>query len=177
MSTLRIARPAIALLTGAAVAAQLLTGIPAEAADTAPVNVTVNTRAGLAAVSDTAVGTNHAIWDTNLVKLDLTLLEAAADLGARPFKTFLTITLPLSKPGILAGSMLVFIPAVGEFVIPELLGPSNSLMIGKVLWQVFFTKRDWPAACAVAIALLLLLLIPIVMLQRAQAAEARGAHR
>jgi len=113
----------------------------------------------------------------NLVKLDLTLLEAAADLGARPFKTFLTITLPLSKPGILAGSMLVFIPAVGEFVIPELLGPSNSLMIGKVLWQVFFTKRDWPAACAVAIALLLLLLIPIVMLQRAQAAEARGAHR
>ncbi|MBL8271162.1 ABC transporter permease subunit [Steroidobacter sp.] len=114
---------------------------------------------------------------SNLEKMDLTLLEAAADLGARPFKTFMTITLPLSMPGIVAGSMLVFIPAVGEFVIPELLGPSDSLMIGKVLWQVFFTKRDWPAACAVAIALLLLLVIPIVLLQRAQAAEARGAHR
>ncbi|HEY0940473.1 MAG TPA: ABC transporter permease subunit [Steroidobacter sp.] len=114
---------------------------------------------------------------SNLEKMDLTLLEAAADLGARPVKTFLTITLPLSMPGIVAGSMLVFIPAVGEFVIPELLGPSDSLMIGKVLWQVFFTKRDWPAACAVAIALLLLLVIPIVLLQRSQAAEARGAHR
>lgn len=114
---------------------------------------------------------------SNLEKMDLTLLEAAADLGARPFKTFMTITLPLSIPGIIAGSMLVFIPAVGEFVIPELLGPSDSLMIGKVLWQVFFTKRDWPTACAVAIALLLMLVIPIVLLQRAQAAEARGAHR
>jgi putrescine transport system permease protein len=114
---------------------------------------------------------------SNLEKMDLTLLEAAADLGARPFKTFMTITLPLSMPGIIAGSMLVFIPAVGEFVIPELLGPSDSLMIGKVLWQVFFTKRDWPTACAVAIALLLMLVIPIVLLQRAQAAEARGAHR
>jgi putrescine transport system permease protein len=114
---------------------------------------------------------------SNLEKMDLTLLEAAADLGARPFKTFMTVTLPLSLPGIVAGSMLVFIPAVGEFVIPELLGPSDSLMIGKVLWQVFFTKRDWPAASAVAIALLLMLVIPIVLLQRAQAAEARGAHR
>jgi putrescine transport system permease protein len=111
----------------------------------------------------------------NLEKMDLTLLEAAADLGCRPFKGFLTITLPLSMPGILAGSLLVFIPAVGEFVIPELLGPSDSLMIGKVLWNVFFTKRDWPAACAVAIALLLLLVIPIVMLQRAQNAQTRGA--
>ena len=114
---------------------------------------------------------------SNLEKMDLTLLEAAADLGCRPFKAFLTITLPLSMPGIVAGSMLVFIPAVGEFVIPELLGPSDSLMIGKVLWSVFFTKRDWPTACAVAIALLLLLVIPIVMLQRAQNAEARGSHR
>ena len=114
---------------------------------------------------------------SNLEKMDLTLLEAAADLGARPFKTFMKITLPLSMPGIVAGSMLVFIPAVGEFVIPELLRPSDSLMIGKVLWQVFFTKRDWPAACAVAIALLLMLVIPIVLLQRAQAAEARGSHR
>jgi len=114
---------------------------------------------------------------SNLEKMDLTLLEAAADLGCRPFKAFMTITLPLSMPGIIAGSMLVFIPAVGEFVIPELLGPSDSLMIGKVLWSVFFTKRDWPTACAVAIALLLLLVIPIVLLQRAQNAEARGAHR
>jgi putrescine transport system permease protein len=114
---------------------------------------------------------------SNLEKMDLTLLEAAADLGCRPFKAFLTITLPLSMPGIIAGSMLVFIPAVGEFVIPELLGPSDSLMIGKVLWSVFFTKRDWPTACAVAIALLLLLVIPIALLQRAQNAEARGSHR
>lgn len=114
---------------------------------------------------------------STLEKLDLTLLEAAADLGARPLKTFLSVTLPLSMPGIIAGSMLVFIPAVGEFVIPELLGPSDSLMIGKVLWQVFFTKRDWPAACAVAIALLLLLVIPIVLLQRTRAAEVRGANR
>jgi putrescine transport system permease protein len=114
---------------------------------------------------------------SNLEKMDLTLLEAAADLGCRPFKAFLTITLPLSMPGIIAGSMLVFIPAVGEFVIPELLGPSDSLMIGKVLWSVFFTKRDWPTACAVAIALLLLLVIPIVLLQRAQNAEARAGQR
>ena len=114
---------------------------------------------------------------SNLEKMDLTLLEAAADLGSRPFKAFLTITLPLSMSGIIAGSMLVFIPAVGEFVIPELLGPSDSLMIGKVLWSVFFTKRDWPTACAVAIALLALLVIPIVLLQRAQNAEARGSHR
>jgi putrescine transport system permease protein len=114
---------------------------------------------------------------SNLEKMDLTLLEAAADLGCRPFKAFLTITLPLSMPGIIAGSMLVFIPAVGEFVIPELLGPSDSLMIGKVLWSVFFTKRDWPTACAVAIALLLLLVIPIVLLQRSQNAANAGAHR
>ena len=114
---------------------------------------------------------------SNLEKMDLTLLEAAADLGSRPFKSFLSITLPLSMPGIVAGSMLVFIPAVGEFVIPELLGPSDSLMIGKVLWSVFFTKRDWPAACAVAIALLLMLVIPIVLLQRARNDVASGAHR
>ncbi len=114
---------------------------------------------------------------SNLEKLDLTLLEAAADLGCRPLKAFLTITLPLSMPGIVAGSMLVFIPAVGEFVIPELLGPAGTLMIGKTLWVQFFTARNWPLASAVAIALLLLLVIPIVMLQRAQNAEARGAQR
>ena len=114
---------------------------------------------------------------SNLEKMDLTLLEAAADLGSRPFKSFMTITLPLSMPGIVAGSMLVFIPAVGEFVIPALLGAPDSLMIGKVLWTEFFSNRDWPVASAVAIALLLLLVIPIVLLQRAQNAEAKGAHR
>jgi putrescine transport system permease protein len=114
---------------------------------------------------------------SNLEKMDLTLLEAAADLGCRPFKAFVTITLPLSLPGVVAGSMLVFIPAVGEFVIPALLGAPDSLMIGKVLWTEFFSNRDWPVASAVAIALLTLLVIPIVLLQRAQGAEARGAHR
>jgi putrescine transport system permease protein len=114
---------------------------------------------------------------SNLEKMDLTLLEAAADLGCRPFKAFLTITLPLSVPGIVAGSMLVFIPAVGEFVIPALLGAPDSLMIGKVLWTEFFSNRDWPVASAVAIALLTLLVVPIMFLQRAQSADARGAHR
>lgn len=114
---------------------------------------------------------------SNLEKMDLTLLEAAEDLGCRPFKAFLTITLPLSMPGIIAGSMLVFIPAVGEFVIPALLGGPDSLMIGKVLWTEFFSNRDWPVASAVAIALLLLLVIPIVLLQRTQGVEAKGAHR
>jgi putrescine transport system permease protein len=111
----------------------------------------------------------------NLEKMDLTLLEAAADLGSRPFRAFLSITLPLSRPGVIAGSLLVFIPAVGEYVIPELLGASDSLMIGKVLASEFFRNRDWPVASAVAIVLLLVLVIPIVWLQRAQAAEARDA--
>ena len=114
---------------------------------------------------------------SNLEKMDLTLLEAAADLGARPFKTFMKITLPLSMPGIVAGSMLVFIPAVGEFVVPRLLGGTDSLMIGRVLWDEFFLNRDWPVASAVAIALLTLLVIPIVFLQRAQNAEAKAARR
>jgi putrescine transport system permease protein len=113
----------------------------------------------------------------NLEKMDLTLLEAAQDLGCRPYQAFLRITLPLSKPGIIAGSMLVFIPAVGEFVIPALLGPPDSLMIGKVLWSEFFNNRDWPVASAVAIALLLLLVIPMAYLQRVLAVEGAGAHR
>ncbi|HKR34129.1 MAG TPA: ABC transporter permease subunit [Steroidobacteraceae bacterium] len=112
---------------------------------------------------------------TSLEKMDLTLLEAAADLGSRPWKAFVTITLPLSTQGIIAGSLLVFIPAVGEFVIPALLGGPEQLMIGKVLWTEFFSNRDWPVASAVAVALLVLLLIPIALLQRAQAAEARAA--
>ncbi|BFM05353.1 ABC transporter permease subunit [Halioxenophilus aromaticivorans] len=104
----------------------------------------------------------------NLVKLDNRLLEAAADLGAGPIKRFFTITLPLSRSGIIAGSMLVFIPAVGEFVIPELLGGAEILMIGKVLWGEFFGNRDWPVASAVAIVMLLLLLIPIMLFHRYQ---------
>ncbi len=114
----------------------------------------------------------------NLEKMDLTLLEAAQDLGCGPFKAFLQITLPLSMPGIMAGSMLVFIPAVGEFVIPTLLGGPEALMIGKVLWTEFFNNRDWPVASAVAIALLIFLVVPIVYFQRIQARESGGAaHR
>jgi putrescine transport system permease protein len=111
----------------------------------------------------------------NLEKLDLSLLEAAADLGCRPSKAFFRVTLPLSLPGILAGSMLVFIPAVGEFVIPALLGGPDTLMIGRVLWDEFFSNRDWPVASAVAIALLLLLVIPIVLFQYNQARAAEKA--
>ncbi len=108
----------------------------------------------------------------NLERMDMTLLEAAADLGCRPTKAFFTITLPLSIPGIIAGSLLVFIPAVGEFVIPALLGGPDTLMIGRVLWDEFFANRDWPVASAVAIAVLLLLVIPIMFFQRSQMKEA-----
>ena len=104
-----------------------------------------------------------------LEKLDMGLLEAAADLGARPFAAFLTVTLPLSLPGIVAGCLLVFIPSVGEFVIPDLLGGTQTLMIGKVLWDEFFTNADWPLASAVAICLLVLLVRPIALFQRQQA--------
>jgi putrescine transport system permease protein len=107
----------------------------------------------------------------NLVKLDLRYLEAAYDLGARPLTVFFRITLPLSKAGIIAGSMLVMIPVVGEFVIPEMLGSPDTLMIGRVLWQEFFNNRDWPVASAVATVMLLLLLIPIVIFHRYQARE------
>lgn len=107
----------------------------------------------------------------NLVKLDETLLEAASDLGASPLTTFFTITLPLSMPGIFAGSLLVFIPAVGEFVIPALLGGPDTLMIGKILWNEFFSNRDWPVASAVAIAMLFVLVIPVMFLQKAQQAN------
>jgi putrescine transport system permease protein len=104
-----------------------------------------------------------------LEKLDWTLIEAAADLGAKPIATFFTITLPLSLAGIVAGCLMVFIPAVGEFVIPDLLGGTDTLMIGKVLWDEFFTNADWPLASAVAICLLVLLVGPIVLFQRQQA--------
>jgi len=104
-----------------------------------------------------------------LEKMDYSLIEAAEDLGCTAFSAFWKITFPLSRPGIVAGCMLVFIPAVGEFVIPDLLGGSQTLMIGKTLWNEFFANRDWPVSSAVAIVLLLLLVLPIVYFQRAQA--------
>jgi putrescine transport system permease protein len=107
-----------------------------------------------------------------LAKLDPVLLEAAADLGARPFRAFLTVTLPLSLPGIAAGFMLVFIPAVGEFVIPELLGGPSAQLVGRVLWVEFFQNRDWPMASALAVALLLVLVVPIALFQRLSARQA-----
>ncbi len=110
----------------------------------------------------------------NMEKLDITLHEAAADLGAKPMTTFLTVTLPMTMPGIVAGCLLVFIPATGEFVIPDLLGGGNVLMIGRVLFGEFHSNHDWPVASAVAIALLLLLVIPIMLYQRVQARENQG---
>ena len=110
----------------------------------------------------------------NLSKLDLRYLEAAADLGTSPFKAFWLITVPLSKAGIIAGSMLVFIPAVGEFVIPELLGGPDTLMIGRVLWDEFFSNNDWPMAAAVAVVMIALILVPMAILNRAEASLERG---
>jgi putrescine transport system permease protein len=100
--------------------------------------------------------------------MDVSLVEAALDLGCKPWQAFAKITLPLSLPGVLAGSLLVFIPAVGEFVIPELLGGPNTLMIGRTLWNEFFANRDWPIASAVAIAMLLFLVVPIMWFQHIQ---------
>ena len=102
----------------------------------------------------------------SLSTLDPTLLEAAADLGARPLRTFLGVTLPLTFPGIAAGSLLVLIPAIGEFVIPDLLGGPDTLMIGKVLWEEFFSNRDWPVASAVAVVLIAILAVPLLAVQR-----------
>lgn len=112
---------------------------------------------------------------TALIRIDYSLVEAALDLGARPLKTFFTVIVPLTKGGIIAGSMLVFIPAVGEFVIPELLGGPDSIMIGRVLWQEFFNNRDWPVASAVAIIMLLLLIMPIMWFHKHQ--QKRGRTR
>ena len=103
-----------------------------------------------------------------LEKLDLDLREAAQDLGARPYRVFIDITLPLSRPGIIAGCLLVFIPALGEFVIPALLGGVDSLMIGRTLYDEFFANRDWPLASAVATILLFILVVPIMLFQRTQ---------
>jgi putrescine transport system permease protein len=101
----------------------------------------------------------------NLTKIDEAYFEAAADLGASPVVTFLTVTLPLSVPGIIAGCMLVFVPAIGEYVIPALLGGPDTLMIGRVLWDEFFSARDWPVASAVAIVMLVLVVAPVMWLQ------------
>jgi putrescine transport system permease protein len=111
-----------------------------------------------------------------LEKMDHSLVEAAEDLGCTPISAFWKITFRLSLPGIVAGCLLVFIPAVGEFVIPDLLGGSQTLMIGKTLWKEFFENRDWPVASAVAIILLLILVVPIVYFQQAQA-RAQGEGR
>lgn len=104
----------------------------------------------------------------SLERLDGSLLEAAEDLGSPPWKAFWQITVPLSLPGVIAGCFLVFIPAVGEFVIPDLLGGSDTLMIGKTLWVEFFNNRDWPVSSAVAVILLMILVIPIVLFQNQQ---------
>ncbi|MGX7876884.1 ABC transporter permease subunit [Mesorhizobium sp. ORM6] len=106
---------------------------------------------------------------SSLEKMDHSLIEAAKDLGCPPTAAFWKITFPLSLPGVIAGCLLVFIPAVGEFVIPDLLGGSQTLMIGKTLWNEFFANRDWPVSSAVAVILLLLLTVPIMLFQQAQA--------
>lgn len=111
---------------------------------------------------------------THLVKQDGRLLEASADLGAGPIKSFLTITLPLSKAGIIAGSMLVFIPSVGEYVIPELVGGSENLMIGKMLWMAFFDENNWPKASAIAVTMVLLLVVPIALFHRYESRQLEG---
>ncbi len=110
----------------------------------------------------------------NLSKMDLRLLEAAADLGATPWVAFWRITVPLSRAGIIAGTMLVFIPCVGEYVIPELLGGPQTLMIGRVLWDEFFSNNDWPMASSVAITMILLIIVPLALFNHYQE-RARGA--
>jgi len=143
-------------------------------------------------VEGSIIGTVWAIWlgityaylpfmvlplYASLEKHDAALLEAAADLGARPLRAFLHITLPLSIPGIVAGCLLVFIPSVGEFIIPDLLGGTETLMIGKVLWDEFFANADWPLASAVAAAMLFLLVAPMILLQRADIATTSRSSR
>ncbi len=110
-----------------------------------------------------------------LERMDLDLVDAALDLGAKPRHAFWDITWPLARPGVIAGCLLVFIPAMGEYVIPYLLGGPESLLIGRVLFDEFFVNRDWPLASSVAIVLLMFLVVPIVFLQRSQARDAEGA--
>ena len=110
----------------------------------------------------------------NLEKMELDLQDAAADLGAKPWQVFFNVTLPLSMPGIIAGCLLVFIPAIGEFIIPALLGGSDTLMIGRALWDEFFINRDWPVASAVSVILLLILVIPMMWFQKTQSKVTEG---
>jgi putrescine transport system permease protein len=110
----------------------------------------------------------------NLEKQDLDLQDAAADLGARRWEVFRDVTLPLSLPGVIAGSLLVFIPAIGEFIIPALLGGSDTLMIGRALWDEFFINRDWPVASAVSVILLLILVVPMMWFQKLQTGREEG---
>ncbi|MCJ9712704.1 ABC transporter permease subunit, partial [Bordetella hinzii] len=112
----------------------------------------------------------------NLVKMDLRLLEAAYDLGARPWQAFWRITVPLSRPGVIAGAMLVFIPAVGEYVIPEMLGGADTLMMGRVMWNEFFNNTDWPMASAVTCVMVLLLLVPLAVFQYNQVKQQEAAN-
>jgi putrescine transport system permease protein len=112
---------------------------------------------------------------SNLAKMDLRLLEAAADLGASAWTAFWRITVPLSRAGIIAGAMLVFIPCVGEYVIPELLGGPQTQMIGRTLWDEFFSNNDWPMACAVAVTMVLLVIVPIAVFSRYEAEAVRQA--
>jgi putrescine transport system permease protein len=112
----------------------------------------------------------------NLAKMDLRLLEAASDLGASAWVAFWKITVPLSKAGIIAGSMLVFIPCIGEFVIPELLGGPRTLMIGRVMWDEFFSNNDWPMASSVAVVIVLLIIVPLAIFNKYQA-EAQEARK
>ena len=112
---------------------------------------------------------------SNLSKMDLRLLEAANDLGATAWVAFWTVTVPLSRAGIIAGSMLVFIPCVGEYVIPELLGGPQTQMIGRTLWDEFFSNNDWPMACAVAVTMVLLVIVPLAVFSRYQAETAERA--
>ena len=105
------------------------------------------------------------------MKVDYSLIEAAQDLGCKPVKTFFQALVPQTKSGIIAGSMLVFIPAIGEYVIPELLGGKDSILIGRILWQEVFNNRDWPLASAVAITMLIILVIPIVWFYKLERKE------
>ena len=109
-----------------------------------------------------------------LERMDATLIEAAADLGCPRWKAFWLVTLPLSLPGVMAGTLLCFIPIVGEFVIPDLLGGSQTMMIGQTLWTEFFLNKDWPAASAVAMVLLCVLLAPILFYERMQVRDLAG---
>jgi len=113
----------------------------------------------------------------NLVKMDLRLLEVAYDLGARPWQAFWRITVPLSRPGVIAGAMLVFIPSVGEYVIPEMLGGADTLMMGRVMWNEFFNNADWPMASAVTCVMVLLLLVPLALFQYNQVRQQEAATK